>query len=131
MKEVDYKVHINQIHGGQEPEVNYNITMLRDFNRYHAMLKHQSGGENASKKNLICLECSRCVMDANYLRLHMKSVHQIMDFELTEKNFLQLPVVQSSYFRCFPCGAGFKPLQYKLHIMTKHKLGNKPFLIFL
>ena len=131
MKEVDYKVHINQIHGGQEPEVNYNITMLRDFNRYHAMLKHQSGGENASKKNLICLECSRCVMDANYLRLHMKSVHQIMDFELTEKNFLQLPVVQSSYFRCFPCGAGFKPLQYKLHIMTKHKLGNKPFQMFL
>ena len=58
-------------------------------------------------------------------------IDQIMDFELTEKNFLQLPVVQSSYFRCFPCGAGFKPLQYKLHIMTKHKLGNKPFQMFL
>ena len=129
MKKIDYKVHINAIHGGQEPEVNYNIVMLRELNRFRAVQKIKLGGEGSyyAKKNLICLECSRCFNETGTLRNHMKNSHSEVEFVLSEKNYINLPEVKSTYFRCFPCSSHFsQSLQYRVHVMRQHKSGQCP-----
>ena len=125
MKDIDYKVHVNQHHGGREPEVNYNIVMLRELNRFRAVQKVKLGGEGVlTKKNLICLECSRCFNEMGTLRNHMKSTHPEVEFVLSEKNYINLPEVKSTYLRCFPCSSQFgHSLMYRVHVMRQHKSG--------
>ena len=129
MKKIDYKIHINTIHGGQEPEVNFNIVMLRELNRFRAVQKVKLGGEGSyyAKKNLICLECSRCFNETGTLRNHMKNSHSEVEFVLSEKNYINLPEVKSTYLRCFPCSSHFsQSLQYRVHVMRQHKSGQCP-----
>ena len=120
-KEIEYKVHINYHHGGSEPEINYNKDLLREFKRYQAKLK-------PGKKNVICVECSKCFTEVQYLRNHMNVVHgaSSTEWKLTEQNFLKLPTINSPILRCFSCNLSMiNPLAYKIHIVNKHNSGKK------
>ena len=126
-KELEYKVHINLHHGGAEPEINYNISLLREFKRYQAklVLNNQTKPGN---KNVICVECSKCFSEVQYLRNHMTMVHDVSktDWMVTEENFLNLPSINSPILRCFPCNLSLAaPLPYKIHILNKHNSGEE------
>ena len=89
--ELDYKVHINQHHGGTEPEINYNPDMLRLFTRYQAKQKLNKESQSV-KKNVICLKCSKCFGDPQYLKSHMTSFHGVpKDEELRKKWIKAVP----------------------------------------
>ena len=116
------------MHGGQEPRINFDVKLLREYTRYKAVQKVKSGAGgdvHSMKKNIICIECNRCFNDIPNLKGHMKNIHPTVEqFIVTESNFIYLPEVKSTYLRCFPCNIGFNSLlAYKLHIKDKHKSG--------
>ena len=120
------------MHGGQEPRINFDVKLLREYTRYKAVQKVKSGAGgdvHSMKKNIICIECNRCFNDIPNLKGHMKNIHQVEQFTVTEKNFIYLPSdVKSTYLRCFPCAIQFNlSLSYKLHIKDKHKSGMNSF----
>ena len=121
------KVHINHQHGGTEPEINYNNNLLREFKRYQAklILNNESKPGN---KNVICVECSKCFTEVQYLRNHMTLVHDVSktEWKVAEENFLNLPSINSPVLRCFVCNLNLmEPLAYKIHILNKHNSGKE------
>ena len=125
---LDYRVHINMAHGGQEPEVNHDESLVRGLARYRAIANVKNSGvktakQNVSRKNIICNDCFKTFEQPNNLKLHMKNSHHYVEFSLAESNFISLPTTKSTYLRCFPCSISYNTsLQYKLHIMgPRHK----------
>ena len=86
--------------------------------------KGNEASSSATNKNVICLECSRLFNDGNKLRAHMRNIHQVEQYLMTEKNYIFLPTVKSTYLRCFPCSSAFSTtLGYRIHILDKHNKG--------
>jgi len=54
------------------------------------------------------------------VRRHMRDIHKIENFVVTDENYTNLPTVNSTIYRCFPCSKSFNMLGYKLHVKDKH-----------
>ena len=113
-----YQVHINSRHGGVEPEQNYNLDKMKIYMAKRlglplpGMLRH--------KMRLTCLDCAKVFSVQAGLKSHMAKVHGKEAFIAEEEHYLDLPIVKSTMFRCFPCNRTLSSLNYRLHIHVKH-----------
>ena len=120
---LSYQLHINNIHGGIEPEVNYDEEKMKEFMKAKAPPPKK---QLKVIRNMVCLECGKGYVDAPALRRHMKEVHKAENFVAAEENYVSLPEIKSGTYRCFPCSKSFNVLGYKLHIKHKHQSTEPP-----
>jgi len=115
--QLGYQIHINMVHGGKEPDVNFDLDKMKEFMNNSAPTKRQLN----IVRNMVCLECGKGYVDVPALKRHMKDVHKMENFTAVDENYVDLPEVQSVVFRCFPCTKTFNKLGYRMHIKHKHK----------
>ena len=120
---LSYQLHINNLHDGLEPEMNYDPEKMAEY-----MSKIVAPTKKHPKviRNMVCLECGKGYVDAPALRRHMKDVHKAENFVATEEHYVNLPEIKSTTYRCFPCSKSFNMLGYKLHIRHKHQAIEPP-----
>eukprot|EP00092_Neocalanus_flemingeri_P031244 GFUD01033937.1.p1 GENE.GFUD01033937.1~~GFUD01033937.1.p1 ORF type:complete len:2371 (-),score=719.51 GFUD01033937.1:118-7230(-) len=117
-----YQIHINSLHSGVEPEVNYDLEKMKEFMNNQVPTKRQVN----IVRNMVCLECGKGYVDAPALRRHMKDVHKKENYTASDENYVNLPEVKSAIYRCFPCSKSFNKLGYRIHIKHKHQAIEPP-----
>ena len=113
-----YQVHVNSRHGGVEPVQNYNMDKLKVFMAKRLGLPLP--GTLSGKMRLTCLDCAKVFTNMAGLKRHMLTAHGNEAFVAEEEHFLDLPLCQSTMYRCFPCNRSLTALNYRLHLHAKH-----------